>query len=146
VDLDRPVRQAIFRVTAERGTPPAVSELSTICSASEPDVRSSLSRLAAARVLVLQPMGGEILMAPPFSAVPTPFVVRTVRHSSYANCVWDALGVPVTLHQPAKIVTACGCCGESMAVQAHRNSPPQGHGVVHFAVPASRWWEDIVFT
>ena len=33
-------------------------------------------------------------MVPPFLAVPTPFLVETSRYTCYANCAWDALGVP----------------------------------------------------
>ena len=97
-------------------------------------------------LLVVQPGSGELLMVPPFSAVPTPFVVRSSRHTAYANCVWDALGVPVMLREPAEIISACGCCGESMALGAQRDAPPDGSGIVHLAIPAQRWWEDVVFT
>lgn len=115
-----------------------------MAGASVSAVRDSLRQLAAARVLVLQPESGEILMAPPFSAVPTPFLVRTTRHTSYANCAWDALGVPVMLQDAAEITTACGCCGESMVLAA--NTSAAGRGVMHFAVPARNWWDDLVFT
>lgn len=56
-------------------------------------------------------------MAPPFSAVPTPFAVDTSRHSAYANCAWDALGVPIMLGERARVVTACGCCGEAITLE-----------------------------
>ena len=117
-----------------------------MCSASESDVREALGRLAAQRIVVLQPASDELLMLPPFSAVPTPFVVHSRRHTSFANCAWDALGVPVTLGEPGEIVAACGCCGESMRLDASADAPPQGSGVIHFAVPAVRWWDNVVFT
>jgi hypothetical protein len=105
-----------------------------------------MRQLAVQRIVVLQPASEELLMLPPFSAVPTPFVVRSSRHSSFANCAWDALGAAVTLHQTVEIVAACGCCGESMRLEASRDAPPRGSGVIHFAVPARRWWDDVVFT
>jgi hypothetical protein len=117
-----------------------------MAAAQSSEVRASLRQLAAARVLVLQPESGEILMAPPFSAVPTPFLVRTDRHASYANCAWDALGVPVMLSQAAQISASCGCCGESITLHTDGRASPAGSGVIHFAVPARRWWEDLVFT
>ena len=110
------------------------------------NVRRALARLEQARTLVLQRASGELLMAPPFSAVPTPFVVESPRHTAYANCMWDALGVPITLDQSAHIITACGCCGEAMVVFADADKPPAGEAIIHFAVPAARWWDDIVFT
>jgi hypothetical protein len=36
-------------------------------------------------------------MANPFSAVPTPFLVRSGDRSWYGNCIWDALGIPAML-------------------------------------------------
>ena len=129
-----------------RGRPPTISASSRALALSARDVRDSLERLAAGRVLVLQPADGEILMVPPFSAVPTPFVVDTTSHSSYANCAWDALGVSIMLRQPARVITGCGCCGQAQSFDVSPDRPPDDTAVVHFAVPAARWWQDIVFT
>jgi len=136
----------VYSITLDTGTPPTIADLSALTSSPEADVRDGLRQLAAARILVLQPESGEILMAPPFSAIPTPFLIRTPRHASYANCAWDAIGVPVMLGARALIVSACGCCGESITVEAGPSTPPTGGAVVHFAVPARRWWDDLVFT
>jgi hypothetical protein len=146
VSLDATLRRHVYLVTIDRGHPPTVAELSALAGASDAEIRGALRQLAAARVLVLQPASGEILMAPPFSAVPTPFHVSTSRHQSYANCAWDALGVPVMTRAAALISSACGCCGEAMRLQTDGSATPNGGGVIHFAVPAQRWWEDLVFT
>jgi DNA-binding GntR family transcriptional regulator len=145
-NLDNRLRRLVYDTVRERGAPPSVAELSTRTAESQSAVRAALVRLAAARMFVLQPTSGEVLMAPPFSAVPTPFLVRTSLHESYANCAWDALGVPVTLAEPAQIVSACGCCGDAMTLQTDGTTTPRENGVIHFAVPARRWWEDLVFT
>jgi hypothetical protein len=144
--LDAVLRRDVYAVVLSRGSPPTIAELAAASRASAEDVRASLARLAAARVVVLQPASGEILMAPPFSAVPTSFLVRTRQYDAYANCAWDALGVPVMLGDPAHIISACGCCGEALALHTKHDGAPQGAAVVHFAVPARRWWDDIVFT
>ena len=93
-NADTDLRRVVYDVSLGRGAPPSISDVATAVARSTQEVREGLQRLAAARVLVLQPGNDEILMAPPFSAVPTPFVVRTPRHTSYANCAWDALGIP----------------------------------------------------
>ncbi len=144
--FDADVRRQIYSVTLGRGLPPTIGELAHATRSPAQTVRESLDRLAAARVLILQPVSREILMAPPFSAVPTPFVARTAAHSSYANCAWDALGVSVMLHRAATIESACACCGEAITVATRMGSSPEGEAVVHFAVPARRWWDDIVYT
>jgi hypothetical protein len=146
LDLDADLRRLVYDVSLQHGAPPSISQLTTAVGRSTSDVRTALQRLAAARVLVLQPGSDEILMAPPFSAVPTPFVVHTARHTSFANCAWDALGVPVMMRTPARIESACACCGAAMRLEADGDATPAGAGVIHFAVPAQRWWHDIVFT
>lgn len=141
------LRRCVYDITLARGIPPTIAELCDAVSAAErDDVRSALARLAAGRVIVLQPASGEILMVPPFSAVPTPFVVETSRHSAYANCAWDALGIPSMLREPARIRTACGCCGDAIDLTVTLHEPPDADHLVHFAVAAAHWWDDIVFT
>jgi Alkylmercury lyase len=111
--IDARLRREIYDISVARGTPPSIAQLSLTTATSSDNVRTGLARLAAGRILVVQPESGEILMAPPFSAVPTPFLVETSRHASYANCAWDAFGVPVTLGEPALVRTAvvkpCSC-------------------------------------
>jgi hypothetical protein len=90
-------------------------------------------------------------MANPLSAVPTPFLVVTEQPQEprqwYGNCIWDALGVISMLQVDGKVVTSCGCCGEEMTVTVTgKKATPQPDGIVHFALPARRWWDDIVFT
>jgi hypothetical protein len=145
-DLDADIRRLVYEHTKSHGHPPAITELVVAGSSSATAIRAALRRLAEARVLVLQPETGEILMAPPFSAVPTTFVVETSRHASSANCAWDALGVPIMLRQPARVNTSCGCCGQALTLDVSPDHPPDDTAVIHFAVPAARWWENIVFT
>ena len=146
MDLGTLLRRCIYDITLARGMPPTIAELCDAVFAAERVVRSALERLAAARIIVLQPASGEILMVPPFSTVPTPFVVETSRHSAYANCAWDALGIPVLLRERARIRTACGCCGEAIDLTVTPHEPPDADHLVHFAVAAAHWWDDIAFT
>ena len=146
MDLEAALRKVAYEAVFARGALPSAADLSAACAAPEPEVKAALRRLAEQRIVVLQLSSDELLMLPPFSAVPTPFVVKSPRHSSFANCAWDALGVAVMLRQPVEVVTACGCCGESMRLDASPDAPPKGTGVIHFAVPARRWWDDVVFT
>jgi hypothetical protein len=147
------LRRHIYDRTLTTGAPPTVAELAAASGLDRADVRDGLDGLATSRIVVLQPGSGEILMAPPFSAVPTPFVVAiddrdrgSTRFRCYANCAWDALGVPIMMRTPARIATACGCCGEAMTLDVAHDRPPAGADIVHFAVPAIQWWKDVVFT
>ncbi len=145
-ELDAHVRRIVYEHTNLYGHPPTIAALSVAATSSDTEIRAALRRLAEGRVLVLQPETGEILMAPPFSTVPTPFVVETTRHTSFANCAWDALGVPIMLRQPARVITGCGCCGEAITLDVSPDHPQDSTSIIHFAVPAARWWHDIVYT
>jgi Alkylmercury lyase len=144
------VRLEVYRQFIESGSCPARSALAQSLNRSLPEVTDALAELAKAHALVLQPETGEVLMANPLSAVPTPFLVVTGQSQGprhwYGNCIWDALGVISMLQADGKVVTSCGCCGEKMTVTVTgRKVTPQPDGIVHFALPAQRWWDDIVF-
>jgi hypothetical protein len=144
--LDLTVRRQIYEITFTTGLPPLAWEAAESLGLPEPDVRASFERLATGRVLVLQEGEREILMAPPFSAVPTPFVVEALERRYYGNCAWDALGVLAMLKANGTVAASCGCCGTAMSLRVEDGALRPAAGVVHFAVPAKRWWEDIVFT
>ena len=146
IDRASELRRHIYDRTLTTGSPPTVAQLAAVAGLDQAEVRDGLQRLAAGRIVVQQPASGELLMVPPFSAVPTPFLVTTKRHTSYANCAWDALGVAVMMGMSARVQTACACCGDAMSLDVHPDRPSAGGEVVHFAVPAARWWHDVVFT
>jgi hypothetical protein len=85
-------------------------------------------------------------MAMPFSAVPTPFRVTTAEGAWFANCAWDALGIPAALGVDARIATSCADCGQPMTTEVHGGHLVNDSGVILFAVPAAHWWDDIRFT
>ena len=144
-EFDRRTRAYVYDITLRRGYPPTIVETSDGLQATAAEVRASLNRLAGGRVVVLQRDNGEILMANPFSTVPTPFLVETKAYACYGNCIWDAIGISAMLHQDARIKTACGDCGTAMEVSIVNGSLQPNEGVIHFAIPALHWWDDIVF-
>lgn len=144
-ETDLRVRAAVYDSVLSRTRPSAARELAEGLGVPLDEVRASLERLAAAKALVLQPESREVLMANPFSAVPTPFAVLAAGRLYFGNCVWDALGIPAMLGRDGRVETSCACCGEAMSLEVRDGSLAAGEGVVHFAVPARRWWEDIVF-
>ena len=150
LDFPSQVRLEVYRQFLESGSCPARSDVARSLNRSLQDVTDALAELGKTHELVLQPETGEVLMANPLSAVPTPFLVVTEQSRGprfwYGNCIWDALGVISMLQADGKVVTSCGCCGEKMTVTVTgKKATPQPDGVVHFALPARRWWDDIVF-
>jgi len=146
LELDGRVRLSVYRHFVRRGLAPAVRGLSDELGAPPPAIAASLERLAAAHVVVLDPATRRLWMAMPFSAVPTAFRVRTSGGEWWANCAWDALGISAMLQAPAEIITTCADCGDLVPIRTTGRTLSSGSGVVHFAVPAASWWDDIGFT
>jgi hypothetical protein len=144
--LDKEVRRAVYDRFMASGKAPVISEVAQQLARNEDEVRGAFGRLAAGRVLVLQDGSGEVLMANPFSAVPTPFLVEVGGQTYYGNCIWDALGIPAMLDQDARITTGCGDCNDAMALEVRAGELEAEEGIVHFSVPAARWWDNIKFT
>ncbi|HEU0034769.1 MAG TPA: organomercurial lyase [Kofleriaceae bacterium] len=144
-ELDRLVRLWIFREAADTGEVPGVDAIATALGERRDAIEAALHRLAAARAIVLAPTTTNLWMAAPFSAVATPFVVHARGRRYHGNCIWDALGIAALLHADATIDATCGDCGEPMRVEVAADQVI-GDGIVHFAVPAARWWDNIGFT
>jgi Alkylmercury lyase len=94
MDFDTRVKLAVYHHIAETTEAPAPGEIADAVGASEAGVASAYLRLYQKRVLVLEPDGVSIRMAPPFSGIPTQHRVRVAGKDYFANCAWDALGIP----------------------------------------------------
>jgi hypothetical protein len=114
----------------------------------EAAVADAYRRLHDAHALVLRPGSTEIRMLNPFAAGETPHVVEADGRTWFANCAWDALGIPGALHLDAgRITSECPACGERLELELRDGELVRGADLlVHFVVPARRWWEDIGFT
>jgi hypothetical protein len=144
--FEKRVRLQVYAHFVTTGRAPTNQEVASALSCSFSEVQDAYRRLAAGKAMVLQ-TSGEVLMAEPFSAVPTPFIVEIGAQSWWGNCIWDALGIAAMLGQDARVVTACGCCSEAMTLEVRDGILRRPYaGVVHFAIPARAWWTDVVFT
>lgn len=77
----------------------------------------------------------------------TPFRVHANGRAYFANCAWDALGIPAALHADATIEAACAESNDPLplAVDAGTVVTP-ATAVAHFLVPFRRWYDDMIFT
>ena len=114
IAFDKDVRHHVYDYVIREGLPPTIAETSSALARSSDQVRASFHRLANGHILVLQKGSDEILMANPFSAVPTPFLVKSGTRSYYGNCIWDAIGISAMFKQDATIEASCGCCSTAM--------------------------------
>jgi hypothetical protein len=144
--FDTQVRLELYREFARTAEPPTIESIAEKMQAPADNIRAALESLAAVKAIVLQPESREILMANPLCAVPTPYRVRIQDRSYFGSCVWDALGIIAMLQSDAVLDSSCACCGEAMTIGVRGGHVARMHGIIHFAIPAKRWWENIVFT
>jgi hypothetical protein len=111
-----------------------------------------LSDLQSARHIALLTGTQRILMAFPFSSIVTPFRVKVAGKDKeyFANCAWDAVAIHVALGKEQWISSYCHHCSEDVKIhlkdqrvisQLSDNQP-----IVYLALPASKWWENILLT
>ena len=146
MDFDTSIKLAVYRHFAETGRRPSPEDIASRTGASVDDVLDAYKRLRALRVLALEADGSSILMAPPFSGVPTQHVVTVGKTNYFANCAWDALGVVAALQRPGSVRSRCGQSGEPLHLDVAADGPGPSIWLFHCLVPAAKWWDDIVFT
>ncbi len=146
MDFDTQIKLAIYRHLAETGSRPSPANVAERVGSDVANVLDAYPRLRAQRVLALEADGSSIRMAPPFSGVPTQHIVLVGGKQYFANCAWDALGVLAALHQPGEVHSRCEQSGEPLRLEVGLEGPEPSTWLFHCLVPASKWWDDIVFT
>src|SRR5215471_16004381 len=117
-DIDIPVKLTLYRTIAETARIPGSGEVAAAAGLPESAVRAAFVRLHAQRLLVPEPGDPtRIRMAPPFSGIPTAFPVEAKGKRYYANCVWDAYGIPAALHADARIPAVDAYSDESLTLE-----------------------------
>ncbi len=144
--LDQDVRLYVFRQAADTTRVPGPGEIAAALGRPQSEIEESLRRLAAGRVLILAPGTANIWAPNPFCAVPSSFRVTARGRNYWGICIWDALGIPAALHADATITARCGDCDEEIVLEVRDGALARSEGIVHFGVPAARWWENIAFT
>ncbi len=145
-DADLELRNLTYALFVQLGRAPAAARIAARAGLATEDVIAGWHRLHDAHAIVLNARGDEIRMANPFSAVPTAYRVQAAGRWWYGNCAWDAFGICAALGSDGRIECSCPDCGEPVTVEVRGGRPDDRTLLFHCLVPASRWWDDIVFT
>ena len=144
---DLRIRNHVYASFVTSGSAPTPADAAAELELPEEELGAAYRRLHDAHALVLEPGTTRIRMLNPFSAVATPHVVEAAGRSWFANCAWDALGIPGALHTDGAVRSECPDCGEPLELEVREGKLVRGAELlVHFVVPARRWWDDIGFT
>ena len=136
----------VYDTIVGSGLPPKSAEIGNRFGVSAEVARTNLGALKIGKTVLVHPKSGEIWMAGPFSSIPTDYRLTDGERIWWANCAWDMLGVPMIVGRRLWGYSRCTDCGAPMSVECDPAAPPVEDAVVHFLVPARRWYEDIGFT
>ena len=143
--FDADIRLHVYTRLLEDGRAPTVAGTADAFGRSTEEVEAAYRRLAEGRAIVLHPGTVDVWMAPPLSAVRTPFLIEAQGRERFGNCVWDGLGVLAMVRADGVVRTSCADCDEPLDLVVRDGRLEPSDSVIHFAVPAARWWEDIGF-
>ena len=146
-ELDLRIRNHVYSSFVRAGRAQTPAEAAAELGLGSVEAQEAYRRLHDAHALVLHPGTTEVRMLNPFSAVETSYRVAAGGREWFANCAWDALGIPAALHADGRIEATCPDCGERLELEVRDGELVRGAELlVHFVVPARRWWDDIGFT
>lgn len=140
------VREHVFTHAARTGAVPQPAQIASALGRPQPEIEDALRQLAAGRVLILAPNSTNIWAANPFCAVSSGFRVESHGTTYHGVCIWDALGIAAAIGRDATIQAYCGDCSEPMTLEVAGGELTRSDGLLHFAVPARHWWDNIGFT
>jgi len=145
-ELAAGVRHHVYESFVRRGHPPTLQEMANEAASPAEKVVRALVHLEQSRALILSPARDRVLVAPPFSAIPTPFWVETAAGSWWGNCAWESLGIAALMDEDAVIRTSAGAHGAPVEIRTTDEGVVDSGAVMHIPVPAAQWWDDIRFT
>ena len=140
------VRAQIYDHIVATGRPPTVSEVAATAKISPAETAAVFAWLDEHHALVLDGDRTTIRIANPFSGVPTGFRVESGGQSYWANCAWDAVGVPAALHQDATIDAQLSDDGSRIEIVVAGGALHHRDELVHFPLPFASWYEDLIHT
>ena len=151
------IRHFVYNHFADTTLPPSVEEAAAHFNISTEEAGEYYKELHNHHAFFIETETLTVRMANPFSGIPTDFKVHANGKTYYANCAWDMLGIPALLKSDAVIETRFTESNESVRLEIKNGkialaAVPGGEDaasstlLVHFPLPFSRWYDDLVFT
>jgi len=127
----QPLARLVLETFRKRGGPIPVEDIVAASPGVRPEaIHDALMALDVEDLIRVR--AGQIDIAYPFSASPTPFVVRLADgDEQYACCATDALGIAPMIGQRVDIRSRCHHCHASLAFSATPQGPgPEADGIM----------------
>lgn len=141
------VRVEVYRSFMEDGRAPQTKEISVRLQLSVEEAAKALRELSDQDVIAFLPGTEDLWLAHPFCATRAPFNVSVENRRWDAICVWDALGILALVQADGEISTFCPDCGKPLHLRVSGGAvEAPARALVHYGVPARRWYEDVGYT
>lgn len=140
------IRHFVYNHFADTTYPPGVDKTAVHFNISTAEAGEYYQELHNRHAFFFEPETLTIRMANPFSGIPTDFKVHANGKTYYANCAWDMLGIPAALDCDAIIEAKFTESNELVKLEIKDGKVTNGELLVHFPLPFSRWYDDLVFT
>ncbi len=145
-DYQNNLRYLINRFIFDNGFAPTTDQLASLSQTSLPEVEEGLSALADSHALVLHPNSFDIWVAHPFALFPTLFWVKTADKQWWGNCTWCSFGIAVLAKTDMQIFTKLDGEQEPVVINIKDDKVTDADYVVHFPIPASKLWDNVIYT
>ena len=142
-DFPWALRAEVYRHFGETTEAPSLKALSAWSGRSVDEILHALDFLESHHQIALLPDRTGIWMANPFSAVHTAYPVDTARGRFWANCAWDALGVPAILGIDGWTEAHCAGSRTPLSFGVRDGKRVGDDGIIHLVVPPRDAWDDI---
>lgn len=151
VDILWQTRHFVYAHFADTTRPPSVDETAAHFDVSFEEASELFKELHNRHAVFLDFDKMAIRMANPFSGIPTDFKVHANGKTYFANCAWDMLGIPAALHCDAVIDAVCTESNDVIRFEIKNGAIVQSpitntQLLIHFPLPFSQWYDDLVFT
>lgn len=128
---EKPLPRMVLRTFLDRGGPIPVEDIvSALQQADQEATRDALATLEDEDLIRIR--AGQIDVAYPFSAAPTPYLVKFPGgRDRYACCATDALGMASMVGEAVEIASQCHHCGDALTFSVTPRGPgPESDGVM----------------
>jgi hypothetical protein len=139
------LHHAIVRNFIDDGYAPTHPQLCERFGVAAAAMTKALRDLEAYHGVVLHPHLPEVWIAHPFSSAPTLFCVQQLERRWWGNCAWCALGVAALVGGNAVIHTMLRAEGAPALIHIDDHRVRENL-VVHFPIPMTHAWDNVVYT
>ncbi len=145
-DLQNRIRYQVNRFVFDNGFAPTVEQLAKFLDTDTNEIKNGLTALADNHAIVLHPNSFDIWIAHPFALFPTLFWVTTSDRQWWGNCPWCSFGIAALTKTDTDIFTKLKGQLEPLKIEIRNNKIVQKDFVVHFPIPASKFWDNVIYT